>query len=49
MQYATKASMLKDFDEDIFKRFVERIIVYSRSEIGFELKSGITLKERLVR
>jgi len=49
LQYATKASMLKDFDEDIFKRFVERIIVYSRSEIGFELKSGITLKERLVR
>ncbi len=49
LQYTTKASMLKDFDGDVFKRFVERIIVYSRSEIGFELKSGITLKERLVR
>ena len=49
LQYATKASMLKGFDGDIFKRFVKRIIVYSRLEIGFEFKCGITLKERLVR
>ena len=49
LQYATKASMLKGFDGDIFKRFVERVVVYSRSEIGFEFKCGITLKERLVR
>lgn len=49
LQYATKATMLKGFDGDIFKHFVERIIVYSRAEIGFELKCGITLRERLVR
>lgn len=49
LQYATKATMLTGFDGDIFKRFVERIIVYSRAEIGFELKCGITLKERLVK
>ena len=49
LQYATKAAMLKCFDGDIFKNFVERIIVYSRTEIGFELKCGITLKERLVK
>lgn len=49
LQYATKASILKGFDGDTFKRFVERVVVYSRSEIGFELKCGITLKERLVR
>ena len=49
LQYATKATMLTSFDGDIFKRFVERIIVYSRTEIGFELKCGITLKERLVK
>lgn len=48
LQYATKASMLNGFDGDIFKRFVERVVVYSRSEIGFEFKCGITLKERLV-
>ncbi|MGI6362107.1 MAG: recombinase family protein [Bacillota bacterium] len=49
LQYATKASMLNGFDGNIFKRFVERVVVYSRSEIGFEFKCGITLKERLVR
>jgi hypothetical protein len=49
LHYTSKANMLIGFDGDIFKRFVERIIVYSRTEIGFELKCGITLKERLVR
>jgi len=49
LQYVTKATMLKQFGEDVFKEFVNRIIVYSRTEIGFELQCGITLKERLVR
>ena len=49
LQYTTKAEMLKDFDGELFTRFVERILVYSRTEIGFQLKCGITLKERLVR
>ncbi|MEA4964166.1 recombinase family protein [Lutispora sp.] len=49
LHYTSKAAMLTDFDGDIFKRFVERIIVCSRAEIEFELKCGITLKERLVR
>ncbi len=49
LHYTTKATMLTGFDGDLFKRFVERIIVYSRIEIGFELKCGITLKERLVK
>lgn len=47
LQYATKTTMLNRFDEVAFKNFVNRIIVYSRTEIGFELKCGITLKERL--
>ena len=49
LQYATKASMLEGFDGELFARFVKRVLVYSREEIGFELKCGITLKERLVR
>jgi len=49
LRFTTKASMLSDFDSDIFKCFVGRIIVYSRTEIGFELKCGITLKERTMR
>lgn len=49
LQYATRSEMLNDFDGELFDRFVKRILVYSRTEIGFELKCGITLKERLVR
>lgn len=49
LQYATKATMLKRFDGDVFKNFVKQVIVLSRTEIGFELKCGITLKERLVK
>jgi len=49
LQYVSRACILKDYDDDLFTRFVERIHVYSRTEIGFELKCGITLKERLVR
>lgn len=48
LQYATKATMLTRFQEEVFTRFVERVVVYSRSEIGFELKCGLILKERLV-
>ena len=49
LHFASRAAMLAGFDADIFKRFVGRIIVYSRTEIGFELKCGITLRERLVK
>lgn len=49
LHYATKATMLKRFDGAVFNQFVNRIFVYSRAEIGFEMKCGITLKERLVK
>lgn len=49
LRFATKATMLTGFDGDTFKRFVKRIVVYSRTKIGFELKCGITLKERMVK
>jgi len=49
LQFTSRASMLTSFDGEIFTRFVDRIHVYSRNEIGFELKCGITLKERIVR
>ena len=49
LHFASRSAMLTGFDAGVFKRFVERIIVYSRTEIGFELKCGITLRERLVK
>lgn len=49
LHLTTKAKMLHGFDGDIFNRFVERVIVHSRTEVGFKLKCGITLRERLVK
>ena len=48
LRFTTKSPMLLEFNSDVFDRFVDQIIVFSREEIGFELKCGITLKERLV-
>ena len=49
LQFATKATIQSGFDGELFSRFIDHIIVYSRKEIGFVLKCGITLKERLVK
>ena len=37
------------FDEDLFVKFVDRIIVFSKTEIGFQLKSRLCFKERIER
>ena len=39
--------MLTNFDEALFENTVDRIKVLSREEIAFELKCGLTLKERI--
>ena len=48
LKFATKSKMLTAYEDEFFEDYVERIIVFSREEVGFELKCGITLKERLV-
>ncbi|MBR3997522.1 MAG: hypothetical protein IKI93_04175 [Clostridia bacterium] len=47
LKYVENAGMLTVFDELLFEKFVNRIIVFKRNEIGFELKCGLTLRERL--
>lgn len=47
LRFAEKANMLLCFDEELFSRHVNRIIVYSRQEVGFELKCGLVLRERM--
>ena len=37
-----------EFDDAVFLSFVERITVLSRKEVAFELKCGLSLRERLV-
>lgn len=48
LKFATKSKMLTSYGDELFEEYVEKIIVLSREEVGFELKCGITLKERLV-
>lgn len=47
LQFASKSPMLQHFDDSLFTQLVDRIEVFSRSEIGFVLKCGLTLKETL--
>lgn len=47
LHFTARASMMTEFDEDLFTRFVDRVIVYSRTEIGFAMKCGLTLRERI--
>jgi len=46
-KYVNNSTGLVEFDADTFDAHVDHIIVYSRIEIGFALKCGLTLKERL--
>jgi site-specific DNA recombinase len=49
-KFATKAEKQIDaFDSDIFENFIEEIIVFSQEEIGFKMKCGLNLRERLMK
>lgn len=47
IKFTNKADMIDTFDEKIFNEYVEQIMVFSREEIGFILKCGLTLRERM--
>lgn len=47
ISFLRKSDRFTEFDEDTFSKFVEKIMVISRTEIEFELKIGLKLKERL--
>ena len=47
LRFAEHSEMLTTFDESLFDTHVNKVIVYSRNEIGFKLKCGLTLKERI--
>ena len=38
--------LVQTIDKDLFDRYVKHIIVHSRNDIRFELKCGLTLRER---
>jgi len=47
LHFLNRASLITEFDDKIYEKFVNHIIVYSRQEIGFALKCGLTLRERM--
>ncbi|MGO5315017.1 recombinase family protein [Bilifractor sp. LCP21S3_A7] len=46
-RFLKKASITKNMDEEAFREFVDGVIVYSRTLIGFKLKCVLLLKEEL--
>src|SRR5699024_2740279 len=49
IKYFKQVNFIAAFDEEIFQDIVRKVIVYSPNEIGFHLKCGITLRERIER
>ena len=47
LRFAEREPFQEEFSEELFTEFVSRIIVYDRHLIGFQLKCGLTLKEKL--
>ena len=47
LHFTERGSMLAEFDDILFTRFIDHIAVYSRQKIGFVMKCGLTLSERI--
>ena len=47
LHFAEKGEMLTAFDKNLFEKHVRRIFIRSMHEACFELKCGLTLKERM--
>ena len=47
LHFAERGSMLEEYSEDLFERFVDHIQVYSRQEFVFVMKCGLTFKEMI--
>lgn len=47
IRYLDSAEMSTEFRNDLFLTYVDKIIVYNRTHIGFQLKCGLTLQEEL--
>lgn len=45
MRFIESAEMIEEFSDELFTNYVDSIIVYTRTCIGFRLKCGLTLKE----
>lgn len=46
-KFCSKSEKLKEYSDELFEKYISRVIVYSRDMVGFELKCGIVFTERL--
>ena len=47
LTFAGKQEMFSEFDAEVFRRFVDRMTLVSRTEVAFHLKCGLNLKEEV--
>lgn len=47
LSYTSSKRSITKFDDDLFTEHIDRIIVYSRTEIGFVMKFGPIFRERI--
>lgn len=45
--FTEHTTMLQEFNEELFTEYVDRIVVWSRNEVSFEMKCGLSLRERM--
>ena len=48
IQYTEQSEMIKEFNDEAFSEYVEKVIIPRRDEAQFVLKCGLKLTERLV-
>jgi site-specific DNA recombinase len=48
-RYLSRRGYMEEFDGDFLERFVDGMTVFSPVEIGFRLKCGLVLRERMER
>ena len=47
IKQAAKGKMMMAFDEELFRRHIDHIVVFGKTEIGFAMKCGPVFRERL--
>lgn len=47
LEFTSSSKSFEEFDEEAFESFVDHIVAFSRTEIGFVMKCGPTFRERI--
>lgn len=49
LKYLSKTGIMEDYSDEIFLKFADGMTMFSPTEIGFRLKCGLILRERMER